>query len=106
MNARSNYRLAVTTNTSREPFSPASSYILASGGRILECYARVLYFVTRCHTKEFLDQFDDVVSKRIAADQELEGNARVWISTLYGRQWVTEKRSTRIRRQPANQVRQ
>ena len=34
----------------------------------------------------------------------LDGNARVWISTLYGQQWTTNKKSTLLRPKSADQI--
>jgi AcrR family transcriptional regulator len=90
----------------------------------------------------FLDRFDDAVSERIAADQELglielfdprpvatalnrvdaytfirafgqrprsrpepvlDGNSRVWISSLYGQQWATTRTSTLNRKKDKKQ---
>lgn len=34
----------------------------------------------------------------------LDGNARVWISTLYGQQWATNRRSTLVRPKSADQI--
>ena len=92
----------------------------------------------------FLDRFDEAVSERVVADQELglievfdprqvatalnrvnaslyirefgqrprsrsepvlDAIARVWISTLYGQQWVSRKASTLIRKQDAGFIR-
>ena len=92
----------------------------------------------------FLDRFDEAVSERVVADQELglievfdprqvatalnrvnaslyvrafgqrprsrpepvqDAITRVWISTLYGQQWVSSKASTLIRKQDAGFIR-
>jgi len=34
----------------------------------------------------------------------LDGNARVWISTLYGQQWATNRKSTLVRPKSADQI--